>query len=61
MDDSLDAGERCPREDHIVGDAVLTIGKMDSSQLYLLETLQAFDISTVQGPHFTSIQKYFSP
>lgn len=56
-DGSLDAGERCPREDPVVDDVVLPTDGMESLELFLLELLQTFDVSTILSLCFTSVQK----
>lgn len=56
-DGSLDAGERCPREDPVVDDVVLPTDGMESLELFLLELLQIFDVSTILSLCFTSVQK----
>lgn len=56
-DGSLDAGARCPREDLVVGNVVLTNDAKNSSDIRLLEPLQTFDVLTIQSPCHAGIQK----
>lgn len=53
-DGSLDTVES---EALVVGDVVLPTDGKDSLKLRLLESLQTFDVLTIQSPGLTSVQK----
>lgn len=56
-DSGHDVGKRCPWQDLVVGDAVLSPDAKDSSGLCLLERFQTFDLPTIQSSSLTSVQK----
>lgn len=54
---SLDTGERCPKGDLVVGDAVLPTDAKDFSALRFLGPLQTFDVSKMKCSGLASVLK----